>query len=72
MTLFILSAYGCGYKVIKGLTKVDTNVYLQITTYSQGGAKFPTGGISVILRSPRALFNFKEVSRTGKKPVPTV
>jgi hypothetical protein len=30
----------------KKLTKIDVQVYLGIATYSQGGAQFPTGGVS--------------------------
>jgi hypothetical protein len=42
--------------------------------YSQGGVKFPTGGIPVLIRGARerSFMIVKEVSRSGEKPEPTV
>ncbi len=48
---------------------------MAICTYSQGGVKFPTGGIKVRPLSPRALASFYReagTSRSGEMPEPTV
>jgi hypothetical protein len=57
-------------------TDILTNsrkLVLCLSTYSQGGVQFPTGGIPGSPGSPRALLpSRKEVSRSGERPGPTV
>jgi len=44
-----------------------------INFYSQGGAKFPTGGMSLAKSKDKpASARFVEVSRSGEMPEPTV
>jgi len=48
-------------------------IYPLSVVYSQGGVKFPTGGILVQSREPAsASSNVMEVSRSGESPGPTV
>ena len=53
------------------IDNMEISATIIIVTYSQGGVRFPTGGIPGDLGSPRA-FLLGEKSRTGEKPVPTV
>jgi hypothetical protein len=64
---------GVHRKSLQLCSKSPCIIDLPVTTSvrSQGGAKFPTGGIWIYPMSPRAAL-LKGVSRSGEMPEPTV